>query len=44
MQETFFERLAREKGITVDEVRKQIAERIKAGLNDPDPEKRAQWE
>ena len=42
-QETIFERLARERNITVEEMKAIIADRIKAGLNDPDPEKRAQW-
>lgn len=42
-QETLFERLARERNITVEEMREQIAARIKRGWNDPDPEKRVQW-
>lgn len=42
-QETLFERLARERNITVEEMRKQIVARIESGWNDPDPEKRAQW-
>lgn len=42
-QETLFERLARERNITVEEMRAQIAARIERGWNDPDPEKRAQW-
>lgn len=43
-EETLFERLARERNITVEEMRAIISARIKAGMNDPDPEKRAQWE
>ena len=43
-QETIFERLARERNITVDEMKAIIADRIRAGLNNPDPEKRAQWQ
>lgn len=44
MEETIFERLARERNITVEEMRSIISARIEAGMNDPDPEKRAQWE
>ena len=43
-QETLIERLARERGTSVEEIRKLLAARIEAGLNDPDPERRAQWE
>lgn len=43
-QETLFERLARERGITVEEMRAIISARIEKGLHDPDMEKRAQWE
>lgn len=43
MEEHLFERLARERGITVEEMRIVISERIERGWNDPDPEKRAQW-
>lgn len=43
-QETLFERLARERGITVEEMRAIISARIEKGLHDPDPKKRAQWE
>ena len=43
MAEHIFERLARERGITVEEMRAIISARIESGLNDPDPEKRAQW-
>ena len=43
-EETLFERLARERNITVEEMRDIILARIEAGMNDPDPEKRAQWE
>lgn len=42
-QETLLERLARERDITVEEMRAQIEARIERGWNDPNPEKRAQW-
>lgn len=43
MAEDLFERLARERNITVEEIRAIISARIEKGWNDPDPEKRAQW-
>lgn len=43
MAEHIFERLARERGITVEEMRAIISARIESGWNDPAPEKRAQW-
>lgn len=43
MEEHLFERLAREHGITVEELRAIISVRIEKGWNDPDPVKRAQW-
>lgn len=43
-RETLIERLARERGTTVEDIRKLLADRIEAGLHDPDPERRAQWE
>ena len=43
MAEHLFERLAHERGITVEEMRAIISERIERGWNDPDPEKQAQW-
>lgn len=43
MAEHIFERLARERGITVEEMRAIISARIEMGWNDSDPEKRAQW-
>ena len=43
-EETVFERLACERNITVEEMQAIISARIEAGMNDPDPEKRAQWE
>lgn len=43
MSEHIFERLARERGITVEEMRAIISSRIEKGWNDPDPEKRTQW-
>lgn len=39
-----FEYLAQKRGITVDQMRAIISDRIKEGMNDPDPEKRASWE
>ena len=44
MEEHLFERLARERNITVEEMRAIISARIERGLHEPDPEKRAQWE
>lgn len=41
--ENFFERLARERGITVEEMKQIISDRIEQGLHDPDPEKRKSW-
>ena len=41
---TFFEKLARDRNITVEEMRAIISARIKSGMNDPDPIRRAQWE
>lgn len=41
---TLFERWAQERNITVEEMRAIIADRIEAGMNDPDPDKRASWE
>lgn len=43
-QDNFFERLARERNITVEQMKEIISSRIKQGLNDPDPEKRKSWE
>lgn len=43
MVEHIFERLARERGITIEEMRAIISARIESGWKDPDPEKRAQW-
>lgn len=43
MAEHIFERLARERGITVEEMRAIISARIENGGNDPDPKKRTQW-
>ena len=42
-QEAIFEKLARERNITVEEMKSVIADRIKTGWNDPDPEKQRQW-
>ena len=41
---TFFEKLARDRNITVEEMRTIISARIKSVMNDPDPIRRAQWE
>lgn len=41
---TLFERLARERGISAEEMRPIISARIEQGMNDPDPVKRASWE
>lgn len=43
-EEHLFERLARERNITVEEMRVIILARIEKGMHDPNPEKRAQWE
>lgn len=43
MEEHVFERLARERGITVEEMHGIISARIERGWNDADLEKRAQW-
>lgn len=43
MEEHIFERFARERGITVKEMRAIISARIERGWNDPDPEKQEQW-
>lgn len=43
MAEHIFERLARERGISVEEMRVIISARIEKGWNDPNPGKRAQW-
>ena len=37
MREHIFERMARERGITVEEMRAIISARIERGWNDPDP-------
>ena len=41
---TFFEKLARDRNITVEEMRSIISARIETGMNDPDLARRAQWE
>lgn len=43
MEEHIFERLARERNITVKEMQAIISARIEKGWNDPDPERREQW-
>lgn len=42
--ENFFEWLARERNITVEEKKQIISDRIEQGVHDPDPEKRKSWE
>lgn len=39
-----FEYLAEKRGITVEEMRAEISARIRAGMNTPNPVKRASWE
>lgn len=41
---TFFEKLARDRNITVEEMREIISARIETGMSDPDPARRTQWE
>ena len=43
MEEHIFERFARERWITVEEMRAIISARIERGWNDSNPEKQAQW-
>ena len=43
MQEHIFERMARERNISVEEMRAIISYRIEKGWNDKDPVKREQW-
>lgn len=43
-QESLLERLARDNNMTVEEMYEQLEQRLMAGLNDPDPERRMQWE
>ena len=43
MQEHIFERMARERNISVEEMRAIISDRIEKGGNDKDPVKREQW-
>ena len=43
MEEHLFERLARKRNITVEEMRAIISVRIEEGWNNPDSEKKAQW-
>ena len=40
----FFAMLAERDHTTVEKVKEKISKRIWAGLHDPDPERRAQWE
>ena len=42
--EAIIDKLARERNITVEEMKEIISARIMAGMKDPDPERRAQWE
>lgn len=41
---TFFEKLARDRNITVEEMRAIISARIETGMRDSDPARRVQWE
>lgn len=41
---TLFEKLAKDRNISVEEMRSIIAARIENGINDPDPIRRAHWE
>lgn len=43
MQEHIFERMARERNISVEEMRVIISDRIEKGWNDEDSVKRKQW-
>lgn len=43
MQEHIFERMARERNISVEEMRAIISDRIEKGWNDKDPVKRERW-
>ena len=42
-QETLLESLAQKNSMTVEEMHEQLEKRLVAGLNDSDPEHRAQW-
>ena len=42
-QETIFDRWARERNITVEEMKATISERIEKGWNDAEMEKQEQW-
>ena len=42
--EAIIDKLARERNITVEEMKGIISARSKVGMKDPDPERRAQWE
>lgn len=41
---TLFEKLAKDRNISVEEMRSIIVARIETGINDPDPIRRVQWE
>lgn len=43
MVEEFFEKLARERDTTVEDIRAMISARIRAGINSDDPQIRKQW-
>ncbi len=43
-QETIFDRWAKERNTTVEEMKAILSARIERGLNDPDLKKRAEWE
>lgn len=40
---TFFEKLAQDRNISVEEMLSIIVARIETGINDPDPVRRAQY-
>ena len=42
--EAIIDKLARERNITVEEMKEIISARIEAGMKDADPVRRAQWE
>ncbi len=41
---TLFEKLAKDRNISVEEMSSIIGTRIEKGINNPDPIRRAQWE
>ena len=43
-QETIFDKWAKERNITVEEMKAILSARIERGIHDPDLKKRAKWE